>query len=1143
LRNHWKQKGQKLLVFFALFAFFASSDSPSSPQCISGGLCLVAGAAGAQEAVRLDSGNPVEREIAGGQTHIYGMRLSAGQFVHLIVEQNGIDLAVEFAPPDGKHAETINFTRAGGRESFSYEAAGGGDHRVTIRPFGPYARAGNYRMRLETRAAATDVDRQRIAAERAMTEAFRLSRQGTVAAQQVLAKAQEALALWREIGDRYSEADALGLVGYAHILMSRFEPAMEYCQQAVSVARETDNRFRLANALSHLGRAYNTLGRPNKGIELFEQSLAAYRENQDKDGQITALNGLGISYRMMSRYDEQVEYLEQALRSCNEFEDRAGSAPILLNLGGVYYQTSRYDKAIEFYEQALAIGREIKDRDIEGRALNNLGLAYRVLNRYERAIEYLEQALAIHRETRERTEEGVTLRNLGYVYLRQNRHDLARGYFEQALPIHREVKDRFGEGYTLGHLGEIHSFLKNHDKAIEYLDQALAVMRQVGDRQGESYTLNVLGEVHLALRRYDQAIERFEQSLSIRREVGYRFGEAASLHGLARAERERGNLDRARALIEQCLRITESLRSEIYNQASRAAYFGSARDYHEFHLDLLMRLDQANPAQGFKALAIEASERARARGLLELLTEAGVDIRRGVEASLLESERRLARELNAAAQRRTQRNMPEQAAALAKEISRLENDYEQAQAAIRRASPRYAALVQPLPLKLDEIQRQLDDGALLLEYSLGAERSFLWAVTGNSLTSHELPGEAEIRRATLEVYGLLTARSRAVKGETPPQRRQRIAQAETQLPEAAGALGRMLLSPVAAQLGAQRLVIVADGVLQYLPFAMLPRPETERRRDGGTGGGRDRETERGRGIRTQPPSVSPSPRPFVPLIVNHEVINLPSASALAVQRRELAARRPAPKMVAVIADPVFSASDERMKTGVAIGSVVEAPTPDPANTRIIEHLSDDPSSGDARKLAIPRLPFTRQEAERILALAPLADSFKATSFTASRATVTGDDLGQYRYVHFATHGLLDSERPGLSSLLLSLVDEQGRPQDGFLRAHDVYNLKLPAELVVLSACQTGLGKEIKGEGLIGLTRGFMYAGAARVAVSLWSVNDQATSELMARFYQKMLKENQRPAAALRAAQVEMWKQKQWQAPYYWAAFILQGEWR
>jgi len=139
--------------------------------------------------------------------------------------------------------------------------------------------------------------------------------------------------------------------------------------------------------------------------------------------------------------------------------------------------------------------------------------------------------------------------------------------------------------------------------------------------------------------------------------------------------------------------------------------------------------------------------------------------------------------------------------------------------------------------------------------------------------------------------------------------------------------------------------------------------------------------------------------------------------------------------------------------------------------------------------------------------------------------------------------LLDSERPGLSALVLSLVDEQGKPQDGFLRTNDILNLNLPAELVVLSACQTGLGQEIKGEGLVGITRGFMYAGAARVVVSLWSVNDKATSELMTKFYRKMLKEGQSPAAALRAAQVEMWQQKAWQSPFYWAAFVMQGEWK
>lgn len=286
-----------------------------------------------------------------------------------------------------------------------------------------------------------------------------------------------------------------------------------------------------------------------------------------------------------------------------------------------------------------------------------------------------------------------------------------------------------------------------------------------------------------------------------------------------------------------------------------------------------------------------------------------------------------------------------------------------------------------------------------------------------------------------------------------------------------------------------------------------------------------------------------NPQSLTPLVVKHEVISLPSASALAVQRREMAGRQTAPKMLAVIADPVFAASDERMKTNTMVASRTDSSAASAEITRIIEHLAEDSTAGAARSLVIPRLPFTRREADRIVAIAPGAENLRAVDFKASRAIVSGPELSQYRYVHFATHGLLDSQRPGLSSLVLSLVDEQGRPRDGFPRAHEVYNLNLPAELIVLSACQTGLGKEVKGEGLVGLTRGFLYAGAARVVVSLWSVNDRATAELMAKFYRKMLKEDQRPAAALRSAQVEMLRSSQWQSPYFWAAFTLQGEWR
>ncbi|HYK22706.1 MAG TPA: CHAT domain-containing protein, partial [Pyrinomonadaceae bacterium] len=164
-------------------------------------------------------------------------------------------------------------------------------------------------------------------------------------------------------------------------------------------------------------------------------------------------------------------------------------------------------------------------------------------------------------------------------------------------------------------------------------------------------------------------------------------------------------------------------------------------------------------------------------------------------------------------------------------------------------------------------------------------------------------------------------------------------------------------------------------------------------------------------------------------------------------------------------------------------------------------------------------------------------------FDASRALATSAEMGQYRIVHFATHGLINNQHPELSGIVLSLVDREGRSQNGFLRLYDLYNLKLSADLVVLSACQTALGKEVRGEGLVGLTRGFMYAGAPRVVASLWQIDDRASAEFMKRFYQAMLVQKLRPAAALRAAQVSMQNDKRWSQPHYWAAFTLQGEWR
>jgi CHAT domain-containing protein/uncharacterized protein HemY len=1082
--------------------------------------CLLCVSAHAQE-TKLKPGQPVEREIAGGNSHTHQITLAAGQFLRVRVEPKGIDLALALVAPDGKQPVEVDLTRAGGLESLAAEAAASGDYRLTVRAAGSATLAGSYRLQLEVKAAATAQDRQRIAAERWMLEASELRRQGGTTAEQAIDKLQQSLSVWRELGDPYWAAWSLAGIGLVHLDLRRFEKAIESYEQALAVHREVKDRVGEGAALRSLGIANGNLGRYEKAAEYLEQAVAISREVKDRAFEGITVKNLGGIYYRLSRYEKAIEYLEQAVAILREVKNRADEGAALNTLGIAHYGLSRYEKAIEYHEQALAIAREVKDRGDEGRALNSLGIAYRNLGRHEKAIEYYEQVLAINREMKVRAEEGITLNNLSGAYFDLNRNEKAIEYLEQALAIHREVKNRAFEGIALGNLGFFYHNLGRYEKAVEYLEQALAFYREVKDRDGEGTALHNLGEAYYGLRLYEKAIESYEQALAISREVKDRTGEASILYSSARVERAQGNLPAARTRIEESLKIAESMRSDLLSPESRASFLADVQNSYQLYTDVLMRQHQAEPTKGFDALAVEVSERQRARGLLDLLAEAGTDMRLGVDTALIERERTLAIQLNDKAQQLAQAAKPEQTAALKLEISGLETDLERAQVAIRNANPRYAALVQPQPLKLKAIQQQLDADTLLLEYALGEERSYLWAITKDSLTSYELPKEEQIKQGALAVYELLTARSTDKRGESALQRRERVTQTEAKLPAAAHALSQTLLAPVAAHLGNKRLVIVADGALQYIPFAMLPDPVGSSRSS--VVGKRE------------------------PLIVNHEVVSLPSASALAVQRTELAGRQLAPKLLAVIADPVFDRTDERCTSPAPEESdTAQAQTIALNDARSIEHLagkSDDKPGAATRRLVIPRLPFTRQEATRLLALTPKNSSFGAIDFQASRATVLAGDLSQYRYVHFATHGVLDSERPGLSSLMLSMVDAQGKAQDGFLRANDIYNLKLPAELVVLSACQTGLGKEVRGEGLVGLTRGFMYAGAARVVVSLWSVNDRATSELMAKFYEKMLKQGNRPAAALRAAQVEMWKQKQWQSPYYWAAFTMQGEWR
>jgi CHAT domain-containing protein len=442
-----------------------------------------------------------------------------------------------------------------------------------------------------------------------------------------------------------------------------------------------------------------------------------------------------------------------------------------------------------------------------------------------------------------------------------------------------------------------------------------------------------------------------------------------------------------------------------------------------------------------------------------------------------------------------------------RELDGLTAELEQVQSRIRETSPEYAALTHPAPFGLREIQTQvLDQETVLLEYALGAEKSFVWAVSPDSLDVFELPPRDAIESAVKHLYALLTARNHRLPGETPAQRAARIRRSDEEASQAAAVAGEMLLGPMESKIAGKRLLVVAEGALQHVPFGVLPEP-------GWKG-------------ETKPP----------PLIVNHEIVAAPSASVMGTLRRDMAGRPSAGKGVAILADPVFSADDSRIapQTGnMAVKTGNRKPSPGVAL----------PLRGGDGGEEFLRLRFSRDEADAIARLSSGETTLKAVDFAASRDTVLDPDFGRYRIVHFATHSVLDNEHPELSGIVLSRFDRSGRPQNGFLRLYEIYNLRLGADLVVLSACQTARGGEINGEGLIGLTRGFLYAGAPRVVASLWEVEDRATAEFMKRFYTEMLQRGARPAAALRAAQADFWRTKGWDAPYYWAAFLHQGEWR
>ncbi len=958
--------------------------------------------------------------------------------------------------------------------------------------------------------------------------------------QKALGYYTRSLELYNSMGDRLNAAKMQSWIASSYSTLGDKQKALDYYNQALPVLIENDKvnigsePFTI-QALQSAGSIYIDLGKKQQGLDLYIQALNSAQntgvvgirslvvdalgrlievclsidENQkalDYTNQALAqLNDIrnplrkgrifyqaGLAYARSSYYQQAVDYFEKALPIARSSKDTDGESTVLTQLVSAAYGAGKSEKTIEYGTIVLPMLKASKNRKSESEVLNTVGLAYSGLGDNQKALEYFQQSLPLARAIDDKRLESTLLSNIGLAYAGLGMPQEALKYYEQSLQLRRTASDKNGEAATLNNMAYAYLSLKNDDAALQNFNQSLLISRALNDRSGEAITLLNSAVLYFRKDNIPEALKYSNQALSMFRAIGAQGGESIALKSIAAIDLKQNNLTDALKNINLAIQIIESRRSELRNDALKTSYFSTVQDAYQLKTDILMQLHRQQPTKGYDAAALETVDQSRGRVLRELLIQSNANITTNISPELLAQEKALNQTLDTQekqfAQLTSQPGKESQISSLKQSIADLYTDRDTLKNTIRAKSPAYANLQYPQPTTLTALQQQLDPDTLMLQYSLGENESYLWVISNTEIKTFTLPKRSDIEK---------TVQSFRNEISTNPNELKLDALTTQELFTAAQALTQQILTPAAPLLKNKRLVIIPDGKLHEIPFAALNTPN------------------------------SPT---YKPLITQHEITNLPSASTIGILRSTVANKPRGSKTIAILADPVFEKSDDRF-TGKTLTETLNLNLDIPNQT-----IKNRSKRGEWK-----RLENTALEAQGILKLVPQEnDRIAAFGFDANYNWITAPRLSQYRYVHLATHGFFDTEKPALSSLLLSSFTAQGQIQKSYLRLPELFNLNLPTEMIVLSACETGLGKDVPGEGLVGMTRGLMYAGALRVSVSLWKVDDAATAQLMQQLYQALWQSKKSHAAALRDAQLKLWNEGT--HPYYWSAFTLQGEW-
>jgi CHAT domain-containing protein/tetratricopeptide (TPR) repeat protein len=845
----------------------------------------------------------------------------------------------------------------------------------------------------------------------------------------------------------------------AYANQGELSKAREFLDQARGDKCLEDDKV-AADLLEAEGETLFWSGARAEAIDPLTQAREGFAKAGDHDGEALSLLMLAnskVGSPEKSDRDEAPGLARQALRLSSDAGNNYWVARAQMSLAFMAAAAGDFELAQCNCDESLSVFQTMRDQDDGAIILNISGKLARETGDIEKSLEFYRKAKAVFASLNDREGEAEAITGMAAALKSLKRYQPLLSLYSQKLRLARQAGNPSLVASAIMDLAGLHQMRREYGKAAILYQQALKKYRSMDLRYGEGDVLIRMALMSVAQGKATEAVTLLKDALQLKESTA-QIEDVARIHfEIARIYREQHRLSDARAEAEKTIQIIESQRLRIARFDSRAQYFASVHQYYSLYIQILMALYDLNSEPQFRQLAFEASERSKVRSLIDLLASSG-------QSSPCPGL--LAKQIDSAP-------------------DRIQDGREKEPVSSTQA------------LTLQEIQEGIvDPETLLVEYALGDEKSYAWVIARDKIASFELPSEAQLRKLALGFRkDLVPLEPR--RNETVSEYYGRKARAAQGYLQRSRALARLLIGAVNPRPG-QRILIVPDGPLQYIPFSALPSPDSAN----------DQTT----------------------FLAQHDLISVPSASALAAMRKAAAKRAPPTAGIAIFADPVFEHGQQQ--SGPYLNTV------NPDTRQVLNRALRDIK----RSQHIARLPGSRNEAIKIRQIFGSEHTLLALGFNANRAAVINGAVSSFRIIHFATHGIVDSHHPEMSGLILSLINSKGDHQDGYLRLGDIYKLQLSADLVVLSSCESALGRDLQAEGIIGLPRGFLYAGAKRVIATLWKVDDAATAVLMQKMYAR-IQRGESPPAALREAQLELRRGTQFSEPYYWAAFVLEGDYK